>query len=136
VHGTVPTLRTCSRSTGACPTRYAGWAGETVSRSCASSHGFGAGCTGGCRVVGAGVVADPPPADASPSAGRPGSSVAGEAVSPLGSGEVAPSDGGLGVGEPTAAAGAGPLPPPPGRIAQISSSTATMPANATARRRQ
>ena len=116
------------------PDQVPGWAGATVSRSCASVHGFGAGCAGGCRVLGAGVVADPPAAD--PSAARPGSSVAGEAVSPLGSGEVGPSDGGLGVGEPTAAAGDGPLPPPLGRIAQISSSTTTIPANATARRRQ
>jgi len=152
VHATVPTLRTCSRSTGACPTRYAGWAGDTTSRSSASGHGFGAvvGCGAGWRLVGAGAVPDPPAADPpaadplaadpSPSAARPGSLVAGDAVSPPGftegSAESDPVAGALGLGEPTAAARSPPPSPPPGRIAQNSSSTPTTAANATARRRQ
>jgi hypothetical protein len=138
VQDSVATLRTCSRSTGACPTRYAGWAGETVSRSCASVHGSGAGVGfGPGRVVGTGVVADPLVAGPSSSAARPGSLLAADAVSPLGSSELGSAAGSVGLGEPIAAAESRPpSPPPPARIAPNSSSTATTPANATARRRQ
>src|SRR5215208_2575754 len=116
------TLRTCRSSTGLWPVWYTGRSGTTVTDSALSGQGFGAAglpVLGEGAVVAAGTVpvAEPvPPPDPSPA--RPGSPA--------------------GVGEPAAPAVGcrSLLSPPPGRASQLSSSTTSTTARATARRRQ